>query len=126
VSSKLIFPYVRNLDIHIHVILFLGPHLLLYTAVKKTSLFKVYKRTSLTTNKSSYISYRNKLKSVLVAAERSYYSAQFAMTSASMKDTWQFISKIINVPPKASLPPSFATCTGDVSDPIIIANEFND
>jgi len=86
---------------------------------------KAYKRTSSTTNKSIYVSYRNKLKSVLVAAERSYYSAQFAFTSASMKDTWRIISKIINVSPKASLPPFFATCAGDVSDPIIIANKFN-
>jgi len=60
-----------------------------------------------------------------VAAKRSYYSAQFALTSASMKDTWRIISKIMNVSPRASLPPSFATCAGDVSDPIIIANEFN-
>ena len=42
-----------------------------------------------------------------------------------MKDTWRIVGQIINKSPKCSFPALFSSCTGDVSDPKDISNEFN-
>jgi len=120
------FPFcAKSLSPHSHINLpWLTPSFI-RCCKRKSTLFKVYKKTRSTTNKSRYVAYCNKLKSALTAAVRIYYTAQFALTSASMKSTWRIINKIINLSPRSSLPASFSTCAGDVSDFLTNAKGFN-
>ena len=84
---------------------------------RKSDLFKKYKKSCTAYNRLKYITYRNKLKSTLLAAEKMFYATQFIQNSNNANKTWQTIKQIINRNKKGSLPNTFVTNGGEISDP---------
>jgi len=75
--------------------------------------------------KFCYISYRNKLISTLLAAEKLYYDQQFYDNSSNLKKTWAIIGNIINKPKRSLNNCQFDTSRGVITDEKEIAAEFN-
>lgn len=75
-----------------------------------------------------YVAYRNRLKSLLRIAEKSYYDAKLASYSGDLKRTWSLLRTIIN--PNSGTRVSsncFIDGSGNrITESISIANLFND
>ena len=62
---------------------------------RKSKLYKQYRKNNNIENKTKYITYRNKLKTLLYKAERQFYSNKFNLMAGDMRKTWRLINVII-------------------------------
>jgi len=100
---------------------------LLKSCHRKSILYKKYKKDPTLQSKTRYITYRNKLKTVLRKAERCYYTKRFELISGDIKKTWKLLN-LITVKNSKKIGPDFLidkngskiTCKTE------IANKFNE
>lgn len=93
---------------------------------KKHMLYKAYLTNPSPLNHKKYSSYRNKLHHLLRTSKRQHYHNKFAESSNDMKKTWSIIKEIMNKAPVTTTPCNeFKNDNELISDPIVIANEFN-
>jgi len=93
---------------------------------KKSKLYKLYRTNNTSENKKKYIKYRNKLKTVLQKAEKSYYFEKFQLMSGNLKQTWKLIGSVLNNNKRSTLCELFIIDGVKVDDKQIIVNKFNE
>ena len=91
----------------------------------KSKLYKKYQMNPSTVNKTKFCTYRNKLKSLLKIAEKSYYSDLFMKCRGDLTKTWKNIKMIIHGSTVSKLPTEFTYNNNSVSGTKNIAETFN-
>ena len=69
----------------------------------KTKLYKKFVRFPTRQNKDKYVTYRNKLKTLLRKAEHSYYKEQFERHKNNLSLVWRTIKGILNSNQKSDI-----------------------
>ena len=69
---------------------------LLRSINRKNNLFCKYKLDHKDSLKNKYISYKNKLTTLLRLAKKKYYARQFELYKSDMKSTWKIINDVLN------------------------------
>jgi len=93
----------------------------------KSLLFKAYKLTKTPETKLKYISYRNKLKSLLTKAENSYYTKRMQDCQGNQKFMWNLINSLLNKNRRQEpTPAQFRYENKFLTDTTAIANKFNE
>ena len=96
---------------------------------------KLYKKTQSTpratqthdTLKNNLKNYNNILNKLIREAKADYYSKQFTKHKTDSRKTWDTIKEVLNRPKsKPKLPSHFKHNDDSITDPIEIANKFND
>ena len=85
-----------------------------------SKLYKTYICNPTSKNENTYITYRNKLKSLLRRAEKDHYAATLFSCQYNLNKTWKIIKNLINKPK--------TDCIHDkvVSGDVNVANAFNE
>ena len=74
-----------------------------------------------------YTTYRNKLKNVLIKAERDYFTKLLDANKSNMKKTWSILKQVINKKKRSKIETQFKLDDETVtSDQRIISEKFND
>jgi hypothetical protein len=93
---------------------------------KKSILYKRYIKNPNSETKKKYISYRNKLKTVLKKAEKEYYKNKFSQLKGNLTQTWKLIGTIINKNKRNStIVKEFIKDGSKITDPQEIVDHFN-
>jgi len=99
---------------------------LMRACIKKSRLYKVYRRESTPKNREKYTVYRNKLKRLLRLAEKKYYSEKLMQVKGNIRQTWKVIGSVLNQNRLFLIPESFKVDGVDVTCTDIIAkHEIN-
>ena len=77
------------------------------------------------TNKTKFCTYRNRLKSLLKIAEKTYYSYLFMKCRGDLNKTWKNIKMIIHGSTTSKLPTEFTYNNNSVSGTKNIAETFD-
>jgi exonuclease III len=92
----------------------------------KSKLYKKYKLHPTTFNEMSYKKYRNKLKSILLIAERTYYTNKIKSCSGNIKQVWKVLNLILGKRKICPIAFDFMLEGEHLTDPKIIVSKFND
>src|ERR1700733_7535395 len=98
---------------------------LLKSSRKKTSLYVKYLKKPTTLNKSKFVEYRNRFKSIRIRAEKNYYAAEFCKHKNDLRKTWRLIRSIMNLGKKESNIETLVINGIQTKDATQIANSFN-
>ena len=99
---------------------------LLRSCNKRSLLYKKFKRGGKMQDKENYIKYRNKLKSIIKKAQKTFYHDQFKSFSGNLKQTWKLLGKIVkNQSPKEAIN-SLSSNGIKICDKKEIANQLNE
>jgi len=99
--------------------------LLIKSCNKKSRLYKKMIKNPSDKNTQVFTQYRNKLKSLLRSAERSYYNDKFMQCKQDLKSTWKLVRTLLNQPDKKQIPNVFIKDGTNIEGHSNIANEFN-
>ena len=92
---------------------------------KKSGLYRSWIRKPTSFNRLRYTKYRNRLKVLLQAAKRSYYSDRFKLCAGNLRQTWTLLLSTINKKTKMPLSDHFILNGSKVTDKQMIVEEFN-
>ena len=98
---------------------------LMRSCIKKGKLFKIYLNDKTDENKRMYITYRNKLKSLTIKAERAYYKLRFQEKVGDIKETWKLVNSIISKRPLSTETTHIIVEDIKITDKVDIANHYN-
>ena len=87
---------------------------------RKSVLFKKYRLSSTIDNEHKYISYRNRLKTILLKAEKDYYGNKFESLKNNSAGTWRLIKQVMGNKKSVNAFSAFKT------KPQETAEEFNE
>lgn len=93
---------------------------------KKSYLYKKYIKNPNVENKTKYIRYRNKLKSILHKAEKDFYRAKFKQFQGNLTQTWKLLGTILNKNKQSNIVTEFVKNGCTITDPQEIVEYFND
>jgi len=99
---------------------------LMKSCVKKSKLYKIYCKEKTNEHKNRYVTYRNKLKLVLRAAEKRFYSDLLLKAKGNMRQTWKVIGSVLNQSKLSKISKSFNIDGSTVSNTFDIAEKFNE
>jgi len=99
---------------------------LMKACIKKSRLYKIYRRESTIKNRDKYIFYRNNLKMLLRLAEKRYYSDKLMQVKGNMRQTWKVIGSVLNQNRLSLILESFQVDGADVTSTDIILEKFNE
>ena len=92
---------------------------------RKSKLYKRYQMNPSAINKTKFCTYRNKLKSLLKIAEKSYYSDLFMKCRGDLNETWKNIKMLIHGSTVSKLPTEFTHNNNSVMGTKNITETFN-
>ena len=92
---------------------------------RKEKLYKKYVSNPSEDRKAVYITYRNKLTTLIRNSKRNYYADKLNELKHNAKQTWKVLNNILGRNNKPSISPHFKIGSSYVSDPTIIADHFN-
>jgi len=98
---------------------------LMKSCIKKSKLYKIYCKDRTGLNKDKYVTYRNKLKTLLHIAKKTFYSDKLSQVKGNMRQTWKVINTVLNKNPLSKISNSFIINGLNVTCPHDIAEEFN-
>ena len=93
--------------------------------LRKEKLYKNYVSHPTDSRKAAYISYRNKLTTLIRISKRNYYADKFTEFKYNTKQTWKVLNNILGRKNNTIISSRFKIGSTFVSDPSIIANNFN-
>jgi hypothetical protein len=99
---------------------------LMKSCARKSNLYRKYCKNRSKYNKDRYIAYRNRLKGLLLKAEKSFYSDKFKSISGNIKETWKLLGTILNSNQHNDFANSFIVDGIDILDKNEIVEKFND
>jgi hypothetical protein len=99
---------------------------LLKSCVRKSRLYKKYCQKKSPQCKNKYITYRNKLKSIMRRAELAYYRVQIRVRAGNLRLTWRLLNLVINKKENTDIVLTFTDNNKNISDKQEIAEKFND
>ena len=89
-------------------------------------MYRKYKIHPSSLNESNYKKYKNKLKSLLNFAERSYYSQKLKSCAGNSKQLWETLNLLLNKQRPANIDLQFNINGHVTTDPKAIEENFND
>ena len=93
---------------------------------RKEKLYKKYVNHPTNSNKIAYSTYRNKLTTLIRTSKRRYYAEKLEESKFNTKQTWKVLNNILGRHNRQKQMPSFFKVNdAHVSDPQIIADNFN-
>ena len=93
----------------------------------KNKLYKRFINNPNDTNENNYKTCRNKFNNMKRLAKKSYYKSKFEESQGNIRQTWKLINEITNKnKPSSDLPDNFMKDGNIITDPIEIANNFNE
>ena len=99
---------------------------LLKCCAKKSRLYSKYKKTNCALAKNRYLQYLNRLKKILKAAEKNYYSDLFTNASNNLRKTWKIIGTLLCKKPINDVISEISINGSLTTDRLLIANTLND
>ena len=94
--------------------------------IRKNRLYKIFLHSRTRTSEIRYKTYKNKLTSILRAAEKQYYSRILADAKGDTKSTWRILNAVNNNKIGTNELPSQFECNGkNIECKQSIADEFN-
>ena len=93
---------------------------------KKQTLYRRYLKNKTLENVNRYKKYKNKLVSVLRAAEKHYYSTKIEDYKGNVKGTWRILKQIVNKCRNQTYCQSFKHNNGNIVDKYLITEKFNE
>ena len=99
---------------------------LLRSCNKRSLLYKKFKNSHTTKAKEKYVKYRNKLKSVLKKAEKSFYHNKYKLLAENIQQTSKLLGNIIKTQSCKNSIDSFSINGIEIRDKNEIANKLND
>lgn len=91
----------------------------------KNKLYKLYHRVPTVYNEIKYKSYKKCLQKLIDVSKKEYYNSALCKHKGDLKQTWKILKEVIGVPNKTSVSKMFNIHGTTVSDPAVIAREFN-
>ena len=89
-------------------------------------MYKIWLHSQTPAAKSRYKNYKNKLTSILRAAEKEHYSKLLSDSKGNIKDTWTPLNAAMNKKQRSTEFPSHFELNGtNIVNKQIIADEFN-
>jgi hypothetical protein len=104
-------------------------HGILTSVKKKNDLYKKCLNKNTPESKDIYIRYKNKLTNIIRNSKKLYYKNQFELLNGNMRETWKLINKVMQNAHGNKQMSSIKEISHNgqiVSDPLQIANKFND
>jgi Reverse transcriptase (RNA-dependent DNA polymerase)/Endonuclease-reverse transcriptase len=98
---------------------------LLKSSKKKSLLYLKYLKNPIPNNKSKFVAYRNKFKTIRIKAERNYYAAEFCKYENDLKRTWGLIRSIMKMGEQESKIDSLKINGDRIDAAEMMANKFN-
>jgi len=98
---------------------------LLKSSKKKSSLYLKYLKNPTDANRSKFITYRNKFKTIRIKAERNYCAAEFCKCSNNLKRTWSLIRSLAGMGGHETNIDSLLVNGEMITNPAMMANKFN-
>ena len=93
----------------------------------KNKLYKRFINNPNDTNENNYKTCRNKFNNMKRLAKKLYYKSKFEESQGNIRQTWKLINEITNKnKPSSDLPDNFMKDGNIITDPIEIANNFNE
>ena len=99
---------------------------LLKSIKRKQKMHKTYYINGLTDERKFYKSYCNTLTRIKTLAEKLFYKTQFDVHKLDPKKTWDTLRTHLPAKPKAQTPTSISVNSMSLSDPILIAEAYNE
>ena len=93
---------------------------------KKSQLYKSCLRNPTPENKAKFHTYRNKLKSLMRAAEKLYYADLFTRCRSDLRATWTNIKAILHGSSASEMPKTFFKDNKSITGSKNIADSFNE
>ena len=94
---------------------------------KKNGLYYTSIKSRTAYNELMYTTYRNKLKKILIKAEKEYYSKLLEANRGNMKKTWSVLKEVINKKKYSKTQTQFKLSDGSLlSNQSLISEKFND
>lgn len=91
----------------------------------RNKLYKTFLKRPTEINKNKYVSYRNKLTHIIRSSTKKYYYEKFQSCKNNIKNTWRTINDILGKNKKASPATYFNDNNTKITDPNVIADQFN-
>ena len=98
---------------------------LIVSCNKKSKMYKKYRQHPTQANKDKYIVYRNKLKSLLKKAERTFFAEKFKSYTGDMRKTWNLIGLTLNKTKLKLLTSTFLIDGVETNNKSVVADRFN-
>ena len=98
---------------------------LIRSCIKKSTLYKKYKKTGTALNKQRFLVYRKTLNRLLNVAEKSHYFELFKSASGNLRKTWRLINSLIGGTIFENSPESFIVDGNIITNKSEIADNFN-
>ena len=93
----------------------------------KNKLFYKHLRFRTAYNEIMYTTYRDKLKKILIKAEKNYYTELLTKYKGNLKKTWSILKQVINKRKRSKVQSEFKFNDGSTTrDKAIISESFND
>ena len=99
---------------------------LLKSIKRKQKMHKTYYKNGSTDEQKLYKSYCNTLTRTKTLAKKLFYKTQFDVHKHDPKKTWDTLRTLLPAKPKAQTPTSISVNSMSLSDPILIAEAFNE
>lgn len=99
---------------------------LLKSTRKKNRLYIKYLKNPTQVNKTKFTIYRNKFKTLRIAAERNYYTEEFLKHHNDLKSTWKLIRSALQLDNKRITVDSLLIHNVTIDNSELIANKFNE
>ena len=98
------------------------------SSIKKELLYKNFIKNRTPKNEQDNKTYRNKLNHLVRIAKKNYYSQKFSRAQNDIKSTWNTINELLdkNKTTKPLLGTFMNNKNEEISDPKLIANNFNE
>ena len=74
---------------------------------------------------NQYRAVRNRVNSVIRTAKSMYFNRKIENNTTNIRETWKVVNKLLERDSKTELPDKFIVRNETVTDPLLIANEFN-
>ena len=92
----------------------------------KNKLYKEFLQNPTDFRRQKFVTFRNKLHTVIRKSKRSFYFNKFEQAKGNMRQTWKAINDVMGRGRKQNLPKQFKNYTGElITDSKVIADEFN-
>lgn len=100
------------------------------TAIKKSiriknKLYLKYRSNKTITNEICYKVYKNKLKHLISITKKQHYQQLLTTNKSNLKRSWKIMKELIGMDTSHKLQKEFIVNGVSMSDPLAIANEFN-
>lgn len=99
---------------------------LIKSCLKKSKLYKKYRKTGKTVDKNCFVAYKKKLKHLLKVAEKTYYFDKFKSVSGNLRKTWKLLSSFTGKTQNESISDFFIVDGTTITNKSVIAEKLNE